>query len=81
MQALASTDAASHLKRNNDLHDANVETEEEEYEETDGEDAHTDEEADKRQFGIYQALPVDDREPDWGTEEPQSVEEYLRRVR
>jgi hypothetical protein len=41
----------------------------------------TDEELDKRQFGIYQALPVDDAEPDWESGEPASVEEYLRRVR
>jgi hypothetical protein len=81
MQALAGTDAASHLKSDSDFRNADVEREEEEYEETDEEDAQTDEEADKRQFGIYQALPVDDREPDWATEEPESVEEYLRRVR
>jgi hypothetical protein len=43
--------------------------------------AQTDEDADKRQFGIYQCLPVDDREPDWQSGEPESVEEYLRRVR
>lgn len=43
--------------------------------------AGTDDEGDKRQFGIYQCLPVDDREPDWEREEPESVEEYLRRVR
>jgi len=41
----------------------------------------TDEELDKRQFGIYQALPVDDAEPDWESGEPATVEEYLRRVR
>jgi len=41
----------------------------------------TDEETDKKQFGIYQCLPVDDAEPDWDAEEPDSVEEYLRRVR
>lgn len=41
----------------------------------------TDEEVDKRQYGIYQALPVDDAEPDWESEEPATVEEYLRRVR
>ena len=29
-----------------------------------------DEEADKRQFGIYQCLPVDDAEPDWDSGEP-----------
>ena len=36
---------------------------------------------DKRQFGIYQCLPVDDGEPEWEAGEPQTVEEYLRRVR
>lgn len=41
----------------------------------------TDEDTDKRQYGIYQCLPVDDAEPDWGVEEPETVEEYLRRVR
>jgi hypothetical protein len=41
----------------------------------------TDEEVDKRQYGIYQALPVDDAEPDWESGEPATVEEYLRRVR
>lgn len=41
----------------------------------------TDEEVDKRQYGIYQALPVDDAEPDWESGEAATVEEYLRRVR
>lgn len=40
-----------------------------------------DDDEDKKQFGIYQCLPVDDLEPDWSTDEPTSVEEYLRRVR
>lgn len=58
-----------------DLHEKEIEGfgSEEEYE--------TDEEVDKRQFGIYQALPVDDAEPDWESGEPETVEEYLRRVR
>lgn len=41
----------------------------------------TDEDGDKRQYGIYQALPVDDAEPDWESGEAATVEEYLRRVR
>jgi hypothetical protein len=39
------------------------------------------EEADRREYGIYQCLPVEPGEPDWQEGEPQSVEEYLRRVR
>ena len=61
---------------NGDLHEGAIENEiasEEGYE--------TDEEIDKRQFGIYQALPVDDAEPNWDEGEPATVEEYLRRVR
>jgi hypothetical protein len=45
------------------------------------EDSSTDEELDKRQFGIYRCLPVDDAEPDWAAGEASSVEEYMRRVR
>ena len=45
------------------------------------EDDHTDDEVDKRQYGIYRALPVDDVEPDWESGEAATVEEYLRRVR
>ena len=44
-------------------------------------DSADDEEEDARGFGIYQCLPVDDEEPDWDSGEPQTVEEYLRRVR
>lgn len=56
------------------------ECEEEEHEE-EGE-GDSSEEEDRREFGIYQCLPVDDGEPDWGAgEEAQTVEEYLRRVR
>ena len=43
--------------------------------------ADDEEEDDRRNFGIYQCLPVDDEEPDWDSGEPQTVEEYLRRVR
>eukprot|EP00878_Enallax_costatus_P004035 GHUV01004258.1.p1 GENE.GHUV01004258.1~~GHUV01004258.1.p1 ORF type:complete len:305 (+),score=93.79 GHUV01004258.1:284-1198(+) len=39
-----------------------------------------DEEFNQKNFGIYQALPVEG-EPDWSLEEPDSAEEYLRRVR
>lgn len=41
----------------------------------------SDEEFDLQQFGIRQALPIDDREPDWTRTEMDSVEEYLCRVR
>jgi hypothetical protein len=41
----------------------------------------TDDETDRQQYGIYQCLPVDDHEPDWECKEPDTVEEYLRRVR
>lgn len=41
----------------------------------------SDEEQTLRDFGIHQALPVDDLEPNWDLQEPDSVEEYLRRVR
>ncbi|KAL4427817.1 hypothetical protein ABPG75_001906 [Micractinium tetrahymenae] len=44
-------------------------------------DSSSDSEADRREFGLYQCLPVEPGEPDWDTEEPQTVEEYLRRVR
>ena len=36
---------------------------------------------DRREFGIYACLPVEPGEPDWEQDDPQSVEEYLRRVR
>lgn len=40
-------------------------------------------EDDRREYGIVQCLPVDDEEPDFGTDDamPETVEEYLRRVR
>ena len=44
------------------------------------EDSSSDSEADRREFGIYQALPVDEGEPDWDAE-CLDVQEYLRRVR
>ena len=45
-------------------------------------DESADEDFDRRQYGIYQVLPIDDKEPDWeAEEEPSTVEEYLRRVR
>ena len=53
------------------------EEEEEEEEEEDEEEA----EQERREFGIYQCLPVDDAEPDWESGEAATVEEYLRRVR
>lgn len=40
-----------------------------------------DSEADRREFGLYQCLPVEPGEPDWDQQEPETVEEYLRRVR
>lgn len=43
-------------------------------------DDSSDEEYNQRHFGIYQALPVDG-EPDWSLSEPDTAEEYLRRVR
>lgn len=46
-----------------------------------GEEPVIDDDTDKRQYGIYQALPVDDSEPDWASGEAATVEEYLRRVR
>ena len=39
------------------------------------------EEVDRRQYGIYQALPVEEGDPDWESGEATSVEEYLKRVR
>lgn len=36
---------------------------------------------DRKAFGIWQALPVPDREPDWGVADVDDVEEYLCRVR
>lgn len=54
---------------------------EEDDEEEDGGDGDSDEEEDRREYGIYQCLPVPPGEPDWEEEEPQTVEEYLRRVR
>ncbi len=63
-------------------HDQNDEIMFEENADQDLEDEYgTDDEIDKRQYGIYQALPVDDAEPDWESGEPSTVEEYLRRVR
>ncbi|WIA29016.1 hypothetical protein OEZ86_011533 [Tetradesmus obliquus] len=49
-----------------------------------GEDAEdilsSDEEYNHKNFGIFQALPVEG-DPDWSLDEPDSAEEYLRRVR
>jgi hypothetical protein len=53
---------------------------EEEEDDDEGEDDSSEEE-DKREYGIYQCLPVEGGEPNWEEEEPQTVEEYLRRVR
>ena len=39
------------------------------------------EEDDRKHFGIYRCLPVDDAPPNWAAGEPDSAEEYLRRVR
>ena len=50
-------------------------------EEEEEEEEEIDEEFDRRQYGIHQCLPVDDAQPDWAAGEPDSVEEYLRRVR
>ncbi|KAL4442036.1 hypothetical protein ABPG77_011297 [Micractinium sp. CCAP 211/92] len=47
----------------------------------DAEGESSDSEADRREFGLYQCLPVEPGEPEWDTEEPETVEEYLRRVR
>ena len=58
--------------------DDEKEYEEEEEEEEGSEDS--DSEADRREFGIYQALPVEAGEPDWDAE-CLDVQEYLRRVR
>lgn len=38
-------------------------------------------EDDGREFGIVQCLPVSDAEPNLDSEQPLTVEEYLRRVR
>lgn len=59
-------------------HDEEQEHDEEGSEEE--EDSSSDSEADRREFGIYQALPVEDGEPDWEAE-CLDVQEYLRRVR
>lgn len=59
-------------------HEENQEYEEEEEEEES--DSSSDAEADRREFGIYQALPVEPGEPDWNAE-CLDVQEYLRRVR
>lgn len=60
-----------------------AEEEEEEEDEADqeAEDDEEDAEQERREFGIYQCLPVDDAEPDWESGEAATVEEYLRRVR
>lgn len=67
-----------------------VEDEDEEAEEGEREDEEAEEgeeeeeqeaEQERREFGIYQCLPVDDAEPDWESGEAATVEEYLRRVR
>jgi len=44
-------------------------------------DESDDSEIDKAEFGLYQCLPVDDGTPNFETDEPLTVEEYLRRVR
>lgn len=41
----------------------------------------SDEEHTLQEYGIARALPVDGQEPNWDLEEPDSAEEYLRRVR
>lgn len=46
----------------------------------DGLDSDASAEADRREFGIRQCLPVPEGEPDWEGEAA-TVEEYLRRVR
>lgn len=38
-------------------------------------------ELDLRMYGIHQALPVEDGDPDFGDGPPETAEEYLRRVR
>ena len=62
-----------------------VEEEDEDAEEGEREDEEAEEgeeeEQERREFGIYQCLPVDDAEPDWESGEAATVEEYLRRVR
>lgn len=55
--------------------------EEAEEEEEDEEEGSSDSDIDRREFGIYPCLPVEPGEPDWESGEPQTVEEYLRRVR
>ncbi|EFN58051.1 expressed protein [Chlorella variabilis] len=57
------------------------EEEVEEGEEEEEEEGSSSEEDDRREFGIYQCLPVEAGEPRWEEGEPQTVEEYLRRVR
>ena len=54
---------------------------EEAYDEGEEEESGTDEEEEQREFGIYQCLPVDDGPPDFDSGEPETAEEYLRRVR
>ncbi|PRW56469.1 Gem-associated 2 [Chlorella sorokiniana] len=57
--------------------------EDQEYDDEEGseeEDSSSDSDADRREFGIYQALPVEEGEPDWEAE-CLDVQEYLRRVR
>jgi hypothetical protein len=45
------------------------------------EDESDDSEIDRAEFGLYQCLPVDDGAPNFQSDEPLTVEEYLRRVR
>lgn len=44
-------------------------------------DESDDSEIDKAEFGLYQCLPVDDGVPNFESDEPLTVEEYLKRVR
>ena len=87
MQAAAGEDAEQRLREATPAEAGDAEMEpaesqeyEEEEEEEEESDSSSDAEADRREFGIYQALPVEPGEPDWDAE-CLDVQEYLRRVR
>ena len=63
------------------MYDGEAEAEEEEGAEAEEEEeGSSDDEADRREFGIYQCLPVAPGAPNWDAA-CDDVEEYLRRVR
>eukprot|EP00879_Flechtneria_rotunda_P009586 GHRR01010032.1.p1 GENE.GHRR01010032.1~~GHRR01010032.1.p1 ORF type:complete len:208 (+),score=95.48 GHRR01010032.1:279-902(+) len=66
-------------QRDRKQHDGTADNDSEVHYRQDDNDS-SDDEYNQKNFGIYQALPVDG-EPDWSLDEPDSAEEYLRRVR